>query len=174
MAGHWITLPKPDLSNVQWPAQLTSKNPDGAASWNAFHFLYSDCPCSMRILDELVKHPPHPGVHETIFLIGESVTAADAAIRIGYSIKYTTPEKVEEEFGIEAAPLLIVRSDEQAVTYLGGYTSRRQSLNAQHREIISRCYAGDEVVSLPLYGCAVSAGLKDLVDPLRMKTGLKF
>ena len=174
MAGHWITLPKPELTHAQWTALLPPNKPDDTASWHAFHFLYSDCPCSMRILDELLDYPPNTSVNETLILIGESVTSAEAAATMGYSIKYTTPEKLEEDFGIEAAPLLIVISDQQALTYVGGYTSRKQSLNSQHREVISRCHAGDEVDSLPLYGCAVSSALKDLVDPLRLKTSLKF
>lgn len=173
MVGHWVTLPVPAIVDSDWSAHLPS-NESEANGLNVFHFLYSDCPCSMRILDDLIKHSSHDSVNETIVVIGDNHRGAESAATLGYRIRYTTTEKLRTDFGVEAAPLLVVIANRNEPKYVGGYTARKQGLNSQHREIIAKCYRGEDVASLPLYGCAVSSRLKDVVDPLRLKTGLKF
>lgn len=173
MVGHWVTLPVPAIEDSDWSAHLALNESD-ADGLNAFHFLYSDCPCSMRILDDLLKHPSHDSVNETIVVIGDNHRIAESAASLGYRIRYTTTEKLRTDFGVEAAPLLVVIANSNEPKYVGGYTARKQGLAPQHREIISKCYLRENVASLPLYGCAVSSGLKDVVDPMRLKTGLKF
>lgn len=173
MVGHWVTLPVPAIEDSDWSAHFASNESD-ADGLNAFHFLYGNCPCSMRILDDLLKHPSHCLVNETIVFIGETNRDAESARSLGYRVRYTTTQKLRRDFGVEAAPLLVVISYSSEPKYVGGYTARKQGLNSQHRDIISRCFRGESVAALPLYGCAVSSSLQDIVDPMRLKTSLNF
>ncbi len=73
------------------------------------------------------------------------------------------------KYGIESAPLMIVDDAHGVIRYAGGYTSRKQGLDYQDQAIVHQLLSGAEVDPLPLFGCAVSQRLKQMVDPFRLK-----
>lgn len=175
MVGHWITLPHPETNDQQWASQLVDAKLELEASshdgekWTALHFLYGDCACSRRILKLVAKQAPNPDANERIVLIGEAPELAAQAVEQGYGLDQVTPQQLMEKYGIESAPFLVVMDPQGTPKYAGGYTSRKQGLDAQHDDIIAQLIAGEDVESLPLYGCAVSKRLKTIVDPLGLK-----
>ena len=54
------------------------------------------------------------------------------------------------------------------VRYVGGYTDRKQGLDAKDLAIVADTRAGQDVAPLPIFGCAVSARLRAALNPLGM------
>lgn len=170
MANHWITLPHPAASDTDWVATLVSTRSDAASErWTAYHFLYGSCPCSRRVLRRVVQLKPHDQVVERIVLIGEDAEMEANALKLGYEVDCVTPEQLETKYGVASAPFLVVVTPYGEAAYAGGYTSRKQGLDVRHADIIARLVEGQSIESLPVYGCAVSDELKNIVDPLGLK-----
>ena len=167
MVGHWIPLPTPTSD------QLLNGSPaltrvDG--TWSTFHFLYADCPCSRRIFENLVTRSSHQDVNEQIVLVGDAPELASRAKARGFHVDEVAPEELKVKYAVEAAPLLVVVDPRGRVRYCGGYTERKQGFEIKDTVIVSNLLAGEEVESLPVYGCAVSRSLQAVVDPLRIKS----
>lgn len=170
MVSHWVPLPHPQKGEALVGHETLDSSFDGeSAGWSAVHFLYADCPCSRRILDHLVARNALAVAREHIVLIGEQDPKAEEARAAGYEVAFVTPSELKQRFGIESAPLLIVTDVDGIIRYGGGYTSRKQGPDIQDDSLIRSAVAGRWQETLPLYGCAVSKQLKDLVDPLRLK-----
>lgn len=170
MVGHWISLPHPKADNAEWAGKLTgAAYDDSTPQWLALHVLYADCPCSIRILKQVVQREAYPGIRERIVLIGENPELAQAAQTQGYEVECVTPEQLWEQYGLESAPMLVVLDPDRSPRYSGGYTSRKQGPDIQDTAIIEKLLAGQNVESLPVYGCAVSNNLQSIVDPLGIK-----
>lgn len=164
MAGHWVSLPHPETGAV-----LRTPSEQNDSQLNAFHFLYGDCACSKRILKSLLQREPLDGIHERIVLIGEDSVFEEKARLQGYAVTVVTPSELKQLYEIESAPLLIATDDAGTIRYSGGYTSRKQGLAHQDVGILQSLLAGQSCPELPVYGCAVSQRLKDLIDPLNLK-----
>ncbi|MEL6111128.1 MAG: hypothetical protein AAFU85_34405 [Planctomycetota bacterium] len=165
-AGHWISLPSPSVGESFTPEQLP-ENP--RVELRAFHFLYGDCPCSRRVLDEVIERQPVNGVIERIVVIGDQKTDVQMAEASGFEVDRCAPLEADAKYGVSAAPLLVVTLGDGTILYSGGYTSRKQGPDNQDVRILSSLSRGEEVENLPVYGCAVSEDLKQLVDPFRLK-----
>lgn len=176
MVGHWVTLPHP-AAGENLPASVTTSLVANGQKDDlqqdslvlAFHFLYGDCPCSRRVLRQVVQRTPIAGSRERVVLIGEDATMQAAASRVGFEVDVVTPPQLKSKYGVEAAPLLVVTNGDAEILYSGGYTSRKQGLDISDVSIITSIVAGDMVDGLPLYGCAVSKSLRAIVDPLNLK-----
>lgn len=164
MAGHWVSLPHPEKGSV-----LKGTEGQVVESVNVFHFLYGDCTCSRRILQQLLSREVIQGASERIVLIGEDDDAERLASEKGFAVSVVTPTQLKQQYDVESAPLLIVASDAGSILYSGGYTSRKQGLDNQDLQIIQSIQDGKQYTELPVYGCAVSQRLKDLIDPLKLK-----
>lgn len=170
MVSHWVPLPHPASGQILTGHEtLTAPSQAGEPGWSAVHFLYADCPCSRRILERLLTRSPSGEVPEQIVLIGRQNPQAQIAASKGYHVCFVTAAELKSRFGIESAPLLIVADPTGIIRYAGGYTSRKQGPDIQDETLIQNAVAGRWQKSLPLYGCAVSRQLKDLVDPLQLK-----
>jgi hypothetical protein len=55
------------------------------------------------------------------------------------------------------------------VRYVGGYTPRKQAADIRDVQILAAVRAGERVVPLPTFGCAVGARLSQTVDPLGLR-----
>jgi hypothetical protein len=171
MVNHWVPLPRPQGTAISSKASLASFQADEAEHrWTAVHFLYAECPCSRRVLNHLLEQSPREDAIERIVLIGDAPELAMKAEAQGYKVDCVAPAELLAEYGVEAAPLLMVVDPDGQERYIGGYTSRKQLLDVQDRAILDSLMAGQEVEPLPLFGCAVSGRLKSLVDPLGLKS----
>lgn len=164
MAGHWVSLPHPEKGT-----SLNGYRGQSVESVNVFHFLYGDCGCSRRILKQLLKRDVVEGVSERIVLIGNDDAAESLATQKGFAVSRLTPAELKQQYEVESAPLLIITDNTGTIRYSGGYTSRKQGLDNQDLRIIQSILDGEQYSELPVYGCAVSKRLKDLIDPLNLK-----
>ncbi len=170
MVGHWVSLPHPEVGSR--PAVFRSAVGGGSGespTFHAFHFLYGDCPCSRRVLDHVLERGAIDGVREHLILIGDDPKNERRAVAAGFDVRVVTPAELETCFGVAAAPLLMIVDPSGVVRYSGGYTERKQALAIDDQAIIRRTIAGETPDGLPLYGCAVSDGLRAIVDPLGIK-----
>lgn len=184
MAGHWVSLPHPESGSRLVMGDEATDGPSGE-SIVTFHFLYSDCPCSRRVLNHVLKRKSLERANERLVLIGDSpnqqsaaqsaaqsatqTATQNAAESLGFNVDMVTPAGLMKRYGIEAAPLLVVTKLDGTILYSGGYTARKQGLNYRDVDVINRALSGETLDSLPLYGCAVSERLQSLIDPLSLK-----
>ncbi len=169
MASHWYTLPKPSPSDVRVAAQLERLRPDGA-EWFAAHVLYSSCPCSVRVLDHLFSSARPKDVAEVILLVEADAAIEARAAEAGFPVTVVTPDALRDDYGIEAAPLMLVQDASRRIRYAGGYTERKQGPDIRDLAILESIRdESSHTVELPLFGCAVSLELQNVLDPLKIK-----
>jgi len=170
MVGHWVALPTPAKDDGILLASLADTIGDEHdGTWRMVHVLYSECPCSRRILDGMLREPRDPEVHETVLVVGEDQELPGQLRAAGFGVLHTTREELAERWHIESAPLLLILDPSGELAYLGGYTERKQGLAVKHRDYLQRLQTDDDVESLPVYGCGVSQPLQDALDPLGLK-----
>lgn len=181
--GHWYTMPAPQPSNILLNAAIAElRDGDGSqaqSDWTALHVLYAECRCSQRVLDHLLARAPEPGVGEVVVLVGDLPDFRSEAEARGYRVEVIEPQELGTRFGIQSAPMLVVADSAARIRYLGGYTERKQGLEILDLEILHDLRSGPVGTAeaepyglghaLPLFGCAVSASLQELIDPLRIK-----
>lgn len=162
LARHLIPLPLPEDTST-----LSSlRSVDETGRWVAVHVLYSECPCSRRIIEHLLTSERPPDVVEHVVLVGERAELASLLRLRGFQVLEVTPEELVEWFGIEAVPLLVVLGPDDTTRYSGGYAERKQGPELLDLEIIARARAGYDDEALPLFGCAASQGLRQIFNPL--------
>ena len=174
MVGHWISLPTPAVGSQL--ERGTHYAHESKADWTledgrlrVSHFLFADCPCSRKVLDYLVHRPPLAAVDERIVLIALPNQPLVEVATGSFAVELESPETLMAKYGVESAPLMIVDDAQGIIRYAGGYTSRKQGLDYQDQTIVRQLLSGAEVDPLPLYGCAVSQRLKQMVDPFGLK-----
>jgi len=179
MTSHWVPLPTPTTQNerlraglaaLHVPASDVSERVVPAESWTIYHVLYAGCRCSRLVFDYLSERLPESELREVVLLIGgedERLTAACKAS--GVACIELTQEQLEEDFGIECAPLFVVADPAGKPLYVGGYTDRKQALDYRDLDIVARLQEGEQVSPLPVFGCGVSTSLQDALDPLGLK-----
>ncbi len=167
MAGHLLALPVPrEGSGIEALAAVTAASP--SPNWRAFHVLAEKCGCSSRVIEKLVERGPRPGFEEKILLIGEGSPSREAAVARGFSLETLTARKLQERYGIQGAPLLVVVDPRGRIAYSGGYTRRKQG-EVEDVAILADLVRGVSPAERPLFGCAVSSALQQQLDPLRLK-----
>ena len=166
MVGHWVTLPHPDSGSTM---QVSDGIVTSAGGYRTYHFLYGNCPCSRRVLKQVLTRCPIEGANERIVLVGSDREFEEKALLQGFELDVVTPVRLKDTYGVESAPLLVITKDDGTICYSGGYTSRKQGLDFQDVEIVSRTISGSMVEGLPVFGCAVSSELKAIIDPLNLK-----
>ena len=175
MTSHWIPLPTPDSadSRLHTGLSLLLLTDGGAApsnQWTTYHVLYSGCRCSRQVFDYLAARLPGAGHRDVVLLVGgndeelETVCATHAVPCLPLS-----QEQLEQQLGIESAPLFIATDPAGVPRYVGGYTDRKQSLDYRDLEVLARLQAGESVQPLPVFGCGVSTSLQDALDPFGIK-----
>ena len=169
MVGHWYTLPRPPTQSPAVATAVSNARPAAADGWVAFHFLLGSCPCSQRVFDHLLTSDRPTAVYERVFLVGRDPSFEAAASRHGLEVEVLHPAELQTRFHLESAPLMLVADPEGVVRYLGGYTARKQGPDIRDLAIIDGLLAQRAVQELPLFGCAVSQRLQELLDPLGIK-----
>jgi hypothetical protein len=166
-----LALPRPQ--NHELGLALAEFRPDrrtddtGREELGLVHVLYAECRCSNLVVEHLCTKPRPAGVVEHVLLVGSDEPLAKKLGSHGFDVKRVSSEDLES-LGIEAAPLFVVLSRTGDVRYAGGYTERKQGLLPRDREIVSALRAGRDAAPFPVFGCAVSDGLKRTLNPLRL------
>ncbi|MFN3244030.1 MAG: hypothetical protein ACE37K_21165 [Planctomycetota bacterium] len=171
MTGHWAPLPTPQAHDATLRRGL-AELPARARfdDWTAYHVLYSGCRCSRFVFDYVAERPTPTGLREVVLLVGAPDEEFAAACRErDMPCIVLSQEQLEQRFGIEAAPLLLVTAPGHEVAYLGGYTDRKQAIDYRDLEIVERLRAGEQVDPMPVFGCGVSSSLQDALDPFGIK-----
>jgi hypothetical protein len=165
LGRHLIALPRPQLGSVTARAWSGLRGPADRGRWLAIHVLYGGCPCSARIVDHLLQAPRLPTVGEVVLWVGRDPDTEARLSASGLRVVDVDAQVLQDRFGIEAAPLLIVLDQQDRARYLGGYTARKQGPDIQDRRILSALLAGALPEPNPVLGCAVSARLAKALNP---------
>jgi len=64
--------------------------------------------------------------------------------------------------------VLVVMGPDGELAYVGGYNRHKQSAAYEDVAIIDELRTGRSVSTLPVFGCATSARLANMVDPLHL------
>jgi len=168
MTGHWVVLPHPEVGESLTPTEPEFSG-SADAELTALHFLYADCPCSRRVLNHVLDRQTIAGVCEKIVLIGDDHTIRGLALSSGYQFEAVAADELKAQYGVEAAPLLVVTDPKANIVYSGGYTTRKQGPAILDVATITALTKGKSPACLPVYGCAVSQELQALVDPFGLK-----
>ena len=127
------------------------------SGWLAVHVLYEDCRCSVLVAEHLANTRRDKAWSEVVLWVGKDVPPA-----LGSRFDVRRVSSVElSRFGIEAAPILVALDPKNHVHYAGGYTERKQGPVIDERRLMQQARANDYVEPLPVYGCAVSARLRE-------------
>ena len=177
MAGHLIALPAPaaGVENAALEREIAIvRRPTDRGRWLAVHVLYGSCGCSGKVLDHLLERGPHVDTAEQVLLIEDDDVPSDLALierarARGFLVESLSALELAQRFSIEAAPMLIVMSPDDHLSYVGGYADRKRSPAIRDSEILDRLARGDTTDPLPIYGCAISQRLKRQLDPLGLK-----
>lgn len=169
LGAHVAGLPLPSRDDARLRAAVRARL---AGRPLALHVLGSDCECSRRVLARLEARPPRPDVDERLLLIGgdaETRSASRQLERLGYSIERLEPDEVAAGIGVEVAPVLIVAGASAEILYLGGYSERRQDARIETDTLIDTALSGGSAEALPVFGCAVTEGMRAGVDPWSLR-----
>lgn len=132
------------------------------------HALSASCPCSQRVLGYLERRGASPEVTETILLVDGDPQQAAALRARGFEVILLDEASLARDHGIVAAPSLVVFRPDGTSAYRGAYAPRPQ-MEPIDLELLARARAGADLEAMPILGCAVSRGLRDRLDPLRLK-----
>jgi hypothetical protein len=138
--------------------------------WTALHILATQCPCSERILKQLLKRGALTQIREKVALVDGSAEIAEKIRGRGFEVECLSPTELEKRYGQAAAPLLIVHNREGRAVYAGAYSVRPQ-LPSQDLQIFRQLQSGVSVAAMPPQGCAVSSSIQQRIDPLGLKYG---
>ena len=167
MVGHWIALPVPSMEDRQLVTALHKlRKKDG---WLVVHVLYARCDCSQRVFDHLLTSARPSDVEEVVLLVGDHEAFERSAPAAGFRVVKVQSKDLLQVYGIESAPLLAIVDPASRVRYLGGYTERKQGYRIHDVDLLEDLRATGNVLSLPAFGCGVSAELQRLLDPFRIK-----
>jgi len=172
LGSHLVALPQPEAQDPQLVAAVTAQRGlDGIGEWMVVHALYGECPCSRKIADTLLdpSRPRPEGVAETMLLVGADEELRLRASEGGFAVVTVPMDRLKTDWGIAAAPLMVVADPTDRIRYVGGYTSRKQGPDVRDLAILTDLQANTEVAALPLFGCAVSQTLAAIVDPLGLR-----
>lgn len=145
-----------------------AREADATPRWSMVHVLSTKCGCSKRVLQHLVHRRAMEGVREEVALIDATTDWADQLGAAGFSVVALEGEQLRERFGVDAAPVLIIRSPRGTLSYSGAYSQKRGAPPLDV-ELLSRARAGETPEAMPLFGCAVSRELQSRTDPFELK-----
>lgn len=162
LARHVVPLPLPGDT----AALSRLRTADDTGRWMAVHVLYTECPCSRRIIEHLTASERPLDVVEHVVLVGARPDLARALLTRGFHVVEVTEDELVARFGVDAAPLLVVLAPDDTTRYSGGYTERKQGPEPQDLHIIARARAGSADLGLPVFGCAIGRALRQTINPL--------
>lgn len=161
LGRHLLALPSPPPTDPVLAHEVRALAPAGKTP--VLHVLSAGCRCSQRIAAHLTSTTRPAGVTETVLLLGEDPALEKRLASRGFVVKHATDDGLAA-WHIPAVPLLVVGAADGSLPYVGGYTTTKQGYDVHDLELIAAAAHG-RPTPLPLYGCAVSEGLKRDLDP---------
>lgn len=163
LARHVLAMPTPTRTARLAQHLATLRHPGQPKQWLAVHVLDSECKCSQRVANHLVETTRPAGVTEVVLWVGP--VAPPPSLGEHFEVRRVTGEELAR-YEIEAAPLLIAVSPENVVAYAGGYTDRKQGPVFHDLDVLASVMTSHAVTTLPLFGCATSARLRNALSTL--------
>jgi len=171
-SAHEYTLPHPTRTDPVLTSALASQRTQAdVGRFGVTHVMYAACSCSKNIIEHLEARGARRDVTEHVVLVGQDAMLARRVTRAGYQLHNIEPLELKRQYGLEAAPLLIIDEPSGAIAYIGGYTTHKQGLDIRDNALIDAALAQSRSYELPVLGCAVSRGLQRMLDPLALKYG---
>lgn len=168
MARHLVALPAPEPNSALISA-LGALRPEHAQGWSLIHVIYGPCPCSGRIVDHLLERRAQPGITEHVLLTQDEGRFGPRLSQRGFIVHHLSPDELDARFKISSSPLLLILDPTDQPRYIGGYTAQKQGPAPQDLLLLARAQAGLGMPSLPILGCAVSARLRRLLNPMNLR-----
>lgn len=144
--------------------------------WKLEHYLSSDCICSRAVAAYLMKRGPLRQAREEITLIDSDDHQRDKALARdltghGFEVKTLSARAASTSYGIGGVPLLEVVSPARQVMFRGGYRERGASPDAySDLAVLAALVTDKSAPKLPILGCATTQRLRNLMDPLKLKS----
>lgn len=164
MTGHWAALP---TGARHYAGALAALFPAGG--WRVVHVLGEDCGCSAQVgarLDLSLAARQH------VLLVGETAASSHERTALesrGLPVTALTAAELEQRFGLTAAPTLLILNPAGRLNYEGGYTDRKRGAAPATDHILANLQRHIPVAPLPVFGCALTAKLRETLDPLGLK-----
>jgi hypothetical protein len=130
------------------------------------HVIAARCSCTERLFAHLMRRRPFGGADEIVLFVGDDPRKQEAARGAGFRYATVTDGQLQERFALESAPVMFVFDRRDRLRYAGGYFNHPSTVSPLDEDIHGRLIRGEAPPPLPVYGCAVSARLKDQLDPL--------
>jgi len=164
LARHAVALPALTAPDRIGATLGALRRPEDGGRFLAVHVLYAECRCSQRIVSHLVETARPAGWSELVLWVGDEPPSPALAQR-GFAVRRLTRAELAG-YGVEAAPLLVALDPTDHVRYQGGYTERKQGPVIADLPILEAARDAAASASLPVFGCAVSDGLKRALSRL--------
>jgi hypothetical protein len=166
MVNHLIAMPLPhDYQKIQENMPQLRNGP----GWLMVHVIYQNCSCTNSLTSSLLERGRQPGVDESIIFVGDDEAFKRKFEARGFSFSFESRDEIADQYGIEAAPMLLIFSPQDHLEYGGGYFERPSVYRSIDQKYLARLKKGENVEALPLYGCAVSTRLQKITDPFGIK-----
>lgn len=160
--NHGIAFPSPEpdrLSRISKSLYELAPKTDRLI----VHVLASDCSCTASLTRHLLQHGADG--NELIVYVGDDPKFQNSAEKAGYNFIPVSNQQLTD-LGLESAPVLAVFSERGELDYLGGYYDHPSASRPLNLSLLAEINAGDLPNPLPIFGCATSARLKSVFDPL--------
>ena len=158
MVNHTVAMPGPE--DAELVAARLAELGDSAV----VHVVAEGCSCTDRLFQHLLERG---GKGEHLVYVGSRPERVELARAAGYAVQTTDPEALARDWGLRAAPVLLVGGG--VVLYAGGYFRRPAALVPRTVEILTAVEAGEPPPGLPVFGCAVETELRRAADPLGLQ-----
>jgi hypothetical protein len=166
LVRHSVALPRAKVDVELERAMAALRTPADANMWMAVHVLYADCRCSQRIADHLLTSLRPADLAERVLLVGRNTELENGLAAHGLHVVLVEPEDLATRYHVLAVPMLLVAAPDGSIRYAGGYTTRKQGPDPRDVEIVASARAGQAMATLPIFGCAVSRRLEQVLNPL--------
>lgn len=167
MMNHVFAMPAPtDDERLEAALAKVRRHSDRPL---ALHIIYENCSCTNLLVEELLERGPTNHWEEVILFVGASPERHRRAQRNGFETHQSSALQLKTQWGVEAAPVLLLLDQSGALAYAGGYFETPATVSPQEVRLMRQLLEGTELSPLPIYGCAVSAQLQAQTDPLGIK-----
>jgi hypothetical protein len=139
--------------------------------WSLTHVLGAECKCSAKVAEYLKKRGPQSGISEQVLIIGKASAEILSLKDQGFPVRVVEAAEIKEDLSRLGVPFLLIATPNGDNVYAGGYSEKSVQDGSPVRDLeILESLQGHRVPqSFPIFGCAISRKLQNLVDPFSLK-----